>query len=67
MGVMQDVEAGSVVAVVPGYGQQFGRILVAVPPEAVAKAESQEQVVAEHVKPGRRHVVGHSASSCLID
>ena len=40
MGVLQKVAVGSAMAIVPGYGQQFGLIMVAIPPEVVTKAES---------------------------
>jgi hypothetical protein len=53
--VIEDVPAGSVVAFGPGFPQHLGLILVAIPPEAVANRD-RDQVVAQHVRPGRRHV-----------
>jgi hypothetical protein len=46
LGVLEEVPAGSVAAIAPGYGQGFGLVFVVVPPDVVA-ADGDPDTVAE--------------------
>jgi len=66
MGILRDIPKGSGIGVAPGYGQQHGVILAAIPPDVMAAAAATGQdAVTANLKPGRRHVVGQPISEFL--
>jgi len=66
MGVLADTPQGATIAVSPGYGQQYGLMLVVIPPDVVATAAAiGRDALTENMKLGRRHVTGLSLSQFL--
>jgi hypothetical protein len=54
--VLEDIPPGSVIAVAPGYPQHLGVILLAIPPDALAREASQEDALKRYLRPGGRHI-----------